>query len=71
LNIFSLIGALLVALVGYPISMITGGTKDLDPKLLSPLFRGFYETNLEKSHMELKFISTPEEVEKLKSSIEE
>lgn len=64
---YSLIGTLLVAFVGYPISMMTGGTKNLDPKLLSPMFRRFYKVNLEKSHIELKFISTPEEMEKLKS----
>lgn len=57
---------MLVALVGYPISIMTGGTKNLDPKLLSPLFRRFYKDNLEKSHFEMTFIVSPEEVEKLK-----
>lgn len=64
---FSLIGTVLVAIVGYPVSIITGGTKNLDPKLLSPVFRRFYKLNLEKSVTELKFISTPEETEKLKN----
>lgn len=45
----SVIGTVLVILVGYPISLLTGGTKDLDPMLLSPLFRRFYKRNLEKS----------------------
>ena len=64
---YSLIGTILVAVVGYPISIMSGGTKNLDPKLLSPIFRRFYNLNLEKSHIELKFISTPEEKEKLKN----
>lgn len=63
---FSVIGTLLVIIVGYPISLMTGGTKDLDPKLLSPLFRRFYNVNLERSHTEMTFIGTPEESEKLK-----
>lgn len=66
---FSLIGAVLVALIGYPISVMTGGTKNLDPKLLSPLFRRFYKANLEKSHIEMTFITNPDEVEKLKEKI--
>jgi hypothetical protein len=57
-----------VILVGYPISILTGGTKDLDPMLLSPPFRRFYKANLEKSHTELTFISSPEETEKLKAN---
>jgi hypothetical protein len=63
---FSLIGALIVSIVGYPISLLTGGNKDLDPKLLSPLFRRFYKTNIEKSHTEMTFIGTSDEIEKLK-----
>lgn len=66
LFISSLIGTVLVIIVGYPISLMSGGTKDLDPKLLSPLFRRFYNLNLEKSHTEMTFIGTPEESEKLK-----
>jgi solute carrier family 5 (sodium-coupled monocarboxylate transporter), member 8/12 len=65
---YSLIGAILVAVVGYPISILTGGTKNLDPKLLSPLFRRFYKLNLEKCQTELTFIASPEETEKLKST---
>lgn len=67
MTFFSLIGTLLVAFVGYPISIITGGTKNLDPKLLSPVFRRFYKMNLEKSAVELKLIVSPDEIEKLKS----
>lgn len=48
---------------------MTGGTKNLDPKLLSPLFRRFYNANIEKSHIEMTFITSPEEVEKLKEKI--
>lgn len=62
-----MIGTILVAIVGYPVSILTGGTKNLDPKLLSPVFRRFYKLNLEKSVTELKFVSSPEETEKLKS----
>jgi hypothetical protein len=67
----SLIGTLLVILVGYPVSLFTGGTKDLDPKLLSPLFRRFYKSNLEKTQTELTFIGSPEEHEKLKEKSHE
>lgn len=58
-------------IVGYPISILTGGTKDLDPKLLSPLFRQFYKKNLEKSLTELTFVCSPEEIEKLKGKSHE
>lgn len=70
-SIFSVIGTVLVILVGYPVSILTGGTKDLDPKLLSPLFRGFYKKNLEKSITELTFVCSPEETEKLKDKFHE
>ena len=45
---YSLIGTLLVAVCGYLISIATGGNENLDPKLLSPLFRGFYKPEVEK-----------------------
>lgn len=69
--ISSLIGALLVSIVGYPVSLLTGGTQNLDPKLLSPIFRRFYKSNLEKTQTELTFIGNPEETEKLKDKCHE
>lgn len=61
-----------MSIIGYPISILTGGTKNLDPKLLSPLFRRFYKTNIEKAHMEMMtFVTSPEEVEKLKDKCHE
>lgn len=60
-----MIGALLTACIGYPISLLTGGNPNMDPKLLSPLFRRFYKSNMEKTHLELTFIAT-EETDKLK-----
>lgn len=44
---YSLIGTLLVAICGYVISIATGGNENLDPKLLSPLFRRFYKLEME------------------------
>lgn len=44
---YSLIGALLVVICGYVISIATGGNENLDPKLLSPLFRRFYKLEME------------------------
>ena len=46
---YSLIGTLLVAICGYVISIATGGNENLDPKLLSPLFRRFYKLEMEKT----------------------
>lgn len=62
---------MLVVIIGYPISLLTGGTKDLDPRLLTPIFRRFYKTNLKKSHTEMTFVATPEEIEKLKEKSHE
>ena len=65
---YSLIGTLLVALCGYPISILTGGTENLDPKLLSPLFRGSYKPLIGKPPIEMKYIeySGVEDAEKLR-----
>jgi hypothetical protein len=57
---YSLIGTILVAACGYPISILTGGTENLDPKLLSPLFRGSYKPEIEKAPVEMKFIEYSE-----------
>jgi hypothetical protein len=62
---YSLIGTVLFALVGYPISILTGGTENLDPKLLSPLFRKSYKPQIEKLPIEMKFIEYGDEFEKL------
>lgn len=63
---YSIIGTLLVAVVGYPISILTGGTKNLDPKLLSPLFRDGFKPQIEKLPVEMTFIEYGDEMEKLK-----
>lgn len=39
---YSLIGTLIVFIVGYPISLLTGGCPDLDSRLLAPFVRRFY-----------------------------
>lgn len=58
-----------MVVVGYPISILTGGAK-VDPKLLSPLFRpavrSYKLANLGKSHTEMTLVASPEEIEKLK-----
>lgn len=64
---FSLIGALLVAIVGYPISILTGGTKNLDQNLLSPLFR----KHKDKYPVELTTVVAPEEIKKLKEKCQD
>ena len=56
---YSFLGTVLVAVVGYPISIITGGTKDLDYKLLAPIFRK------DKIPKEMTFIQYPEEIDRL------
>lgn len=63
---YSFIGTLLVAVIGYPISILTGGTTDLDPKLLSPLFRRFYYAEHKKTTIELPFISHYDDIECIK-----
>lgn len=67
LSRFSLIGAILVAVVGYPISVLTGGTKNLDQNLLSPLCR----KHKDKSPIELTFVVSPEEIKKLKEKCQD
>lgn len=39
---YSLIGTLIVLIIGYPISLLTGGCSDLDARLLTPIVRRFY-----------------------------
>jgi hypothetical protein len=56
-----------VAIVGYPVSLLTGGTKNLDQNLLSPLCR----KNKEKSPVEMTFVVTPEEMKKLKEKTQD
>jgi hypothetical protein len=36
---YSVLGIVILALVGYPVSLLTGGTENLDEKLLAPLLR--------------------------------
>jgi hypothetical protein len=46
---YSLIGAVIFTIVGYPISLLTGGTKDLDERLISPIIRKYYRKLLVKN----------------------
>ena len=57
---YSFLGTILVAIIGYPISLITGGTQDLDQKLLAPIFRREH-----KIPKEMAFIQYPEEIDRL------
>lgn len=45
---YSLIGTLVVFLVGYPVSLMTGGCPELDERLLAPLPRKLYLNSLKK-----------------------
>lgn len=43
---YSLIGLIIMFLVAYPISLLTGGTENLDESLLTPCMRSkAYKTN--------------------------
>lgn len=56
---YSFLGTVIVAIVGYPISIITGGTTDLDDKLLAPIFRKG------KIQKEMTFMQHPDEIDRL------
>ena len=60
---YSVLGTAIVFIVGYPISILTGGTNNLDAKLLAPFIRNSYIKTQEKQQIEMKFI---EELETLK-----
>ena len=62
---YSIVGTLLVAIVGYPVSIMTGGTQNLDHQLLAPIFRKLHKKEYEKNLKEMVFIN-PEEVQFLK-----
>lgn len=68
---YSLIGTLLVAICGYVISIATGGNENLDPKLLSPLFRRFYKLEMEMTVNGVKYVEcgTVEINEKVRETI--
>lgn len=63
---YSLIGTILVCVCGYVISILTGGTENLDPKLLAPMFRKNYKPQIEKLPVEMTYIEYGDEIEKLK-----
>lgn len=65
---YSIVGTLLVGIVGYPVSIMTGGTQNLDHQLLAPIFRKLYKNEYEKKLHELKemILIHPEEIEFLK-----
>ncbi|CAO1405272.1 unnamed protein product [Diamesa tonsa] len=58
---YSIVGTLLVAIVGYPVSIMTGGTQNLDHQLLAPIFRKLYKKENEKNLQDMTFIN-PEEI---------
>jgi hypothetical protein len=65
---YSLIGTLLVVICGYVISIATGGNENLDPKLLSPLIRRFYEPKVEKIVNGVTYVECGiDEIEKVKN----
>ena len=68
---YSLLGSLIVLVVGYPISIFTGGTKDLDEKLLAPFLRKSYRKNVKKNvsqEAKQKFNINDQEMEALQKS---
>jgi sodium-coupled monocarboxylate transporter 8/12 len=46
---YSFLGSILVAIVGYPISILTGGNKELDEKLLAPVARKLFQRKSNKN----------------------
>jgi sodium-coupled monocarboxylate transporter 8/12 len=46
---YSFLGSILVAIVGYPISILTGGNKELDEKLLAPVVRRLFQRKSNKN----------------------
>lgn len=66
---YSLLGALIVLVVGYPISIFTGGTKNLDEKLLAPFLRKSYRKNVKlNQEAKLKININDREMETLQKS---
>ncbi|XP_059617566.1 sodium-coupled monocarboxylate transporter 2-like [Phlebotomus argentipes] len=65
---YSVIGAMIVFIVGYPVSILTGGHDDIDERLLAPFLRGWYRRrrkakNLPKGakpDQEMHLILTPD-----------
>jgi hypothetical protein len=58
---YSVLGIVILALVGYPVSLLTGGTKNLDEKLLAPFLRKKFV----QDRKELMIQKTIEEMQKL------
>lgn len=66
---YSLLGSLIVLVVGYPISILTGGAKDLDEKLLAPFLRKSYRKNVKLSQeAKQRFNINDQEMETLQKS---
>lgn len=69
---YSTIAQVIVILVGYPVSILTGGCDDLDERLLAPFIRQFYKNTKTSSQdsknseslIKLKYQDTPEKNEK-------
>ncbi|GAB0095389.1 sodium-coupled monocarboxylate transporter 1 [Sergentomyia squamirostris] len=48
---YSVIGALIVFIVGYPVSILTGGDEDIDERLLAPFMRSWYRNQRKSKKM--------------------
>lgn len=65
---YSVLGLIVMVLVGYPISILTGGTENLDEKLLAPFLRKKYvqdrkEQIIQKNLGEMQVLNKREEQE--------
>lgn len=63
---YSLIGGLLVAIIGYPISIFTGEEEILDEKLLAPFLRDSYVKNRKQNLMKKNIDNFIEEMKVLR-----
>uniref|UniRef100_A0A1B0DBD6 Sodium/solute symporter n=1 Tax=Phlebotomus papatasi TaxID=29031 RepID=A0A1B0DBD6_PHLPP len=68
---YSVIGMLIVFIVGYPVSLLTGGHDDIDERLLAPFLRGWYRnqrkaknlTKIVRKDQEMHlFLGTPKDI---------
>lgn len=68
---YSLLGLILTFVVAYPISLMTGGTKDLDEILLTPLVRSkHYKDKLNDIREDVKYAELDQALKVLKTTIE-
>lgn len=68
---YAFIGLILTCLVAYPISLLTGGTEDLDEILLTPLVRSKkYTDKLNKIRDDVKYAELDQSLKVLKTTVE-